>query len=415
MKRIDPDSMIVRPPRRRERKALLEATGEHFEHPPGSGNWLRFCREGYLDGSCYDWDASRIAVAAGRIVGHVGVWGHTRRIGRAKVTSGGLGAVCTLGSARGTGLGRRLMEAVLASLAAGGYDTSFMAGIPGFYTHFGWVAAKTRHRVEIPVKSLPDDTPAPPMRRGSLLRMIRAEGDIGRIYRREQADVAGAAVRPLFTKDHRHWRLTEILDPRRRVCGYVAGRTATIHDIRTLIVYELGGATTATGRRRVLAALRHLATAENCTAIHLPYGPDHPLAPALRLLRCSFIESCHGTGGDLIRIINLRSTLRKMAAELTARLADSPMARRSGALTVVLPDQRATLVARPGCVSVAGEVAADAPHVGGTWDAARLLIGSDTPAAVIETGGLKYPTAARPWVEALFPKRRQQHLRADDY
>jgi len=413
--RIDPDNILMRPPRRRERKALIELTGSHFEEPPGSGNWEKFCREGYLDGSCYDWDTSRIAVIDGRMVGHIGIWGHTRRIGRAKVTSGGLGTVMTHSDVRGAGIGRLLIEGVLQSMAEAGYDTSFMAGIPGFYAHFGWVPSWSRRRIEINVGSLPDDTPAPHMRRASLLRMIRAEGPIGRIYRREQAGVVGATVRPLFTKDHRHWRLVELLDPRRRVCGYIASTIRSAHEFTILTVHELGGVTTPAGQRRVLAALRQMATDNDCMRIHLPYGPEHPLAPALRLMRCSFIEDYNDTGGDLIRIINLPTTLRKMAAELTARIADSPMTGRSGAVTLALPEKEVTLVIRRGRVSVAPAPVPDAPRVGGNWHTARLLIGADAPGAIAEFGKLRYPSAARPWIKALFPKYRHESLRADTY
>jgi len=415
MNRIDPDNVVIRAPRRRERKAIIETTRTVFERYHEPGTWAHFCRRGYLDGSCYDWDTSRIAVADGRIVGHIGIWGHTRLVGRAKVTSGGLGTVCTHPDVRGTGLGRILMEAVLDSMKECGYDTSFMAGIPDFYARFGWVPAWGRPRIEIPVGSLPEPALSCRLRRASLLRMIRAEGSVGRIYRREQADVVGAAVRPLFTKDHRGWRFHEMLTSSDRLCGYIAHETKTITDVRTLVVYELGGFGSTQGRRRLLGALRELAAAQRCTSVHLPYGPDHPLAAQLRTLKCAFIVDHHGTGGDLVRIINLPSTLRKMAGELTARLARSPMARRSGSLAIVLPDQQATLVVRRGCVSARSGAVAGAARVGRNWNTARLLIGSETPAAVIDTGDLKCPASARPWVEALFPKQRHQYLRADAY
>ncbi len=410
------DEVVICPPRRRQRKALIVMTGTVFGGPYGAGGWERFCRDGYLDGACYDWAASRIAVRDGRIVGHIGIWGHRRRIGRATVRSGGLGAVCTHGDARGTGLGRRLMEAVLAAMRAGGYDTSFMAGIPGFYSRFGWVPFCGRTAVRLRTADLPADGPTVRLRRAPLVRLIRAEGHVGRIYRREQADVVGAAVRPLFTKDHRKWPLHELLTDSGRVCGYVAAEVVTGGDeARTLQVHELGGVATAAGRRRLLAAIRRLAADADCRTVRLPCGADHPLAASLRALTCTFTADYHRNGADLIRVINLRSTLAKMAGELSARLAATDLAGRRGSLTIVLPEEDATLVMDRGRVRVAAGVDPSAPRVGGPWHTARLLIGADDPAAVLETGGGACPRPARPWVAALFPRRRHQSLRIDHY
>ncbi|MFW6155640.1 MAG: hypothetical protein ACOC95_10545, partial [Planctomycetota bacterium] len=296
-----------------------------------------------------------------------------------------------------------------------GYDTSFMAGIPGFYAYFGWVPSWPRPRVVVRAADLPADGPSVRLRRAPLVRLIRAEGDVGRLYRREQADVVGAAVRPLFTKDHRKFRLHELLTDAGRVCGYVAGEVATADETRTLRVHELGGFTTAVGRRRLLRAIQRLAAAGDCEAVRLPCDPDHPFAAVLRPLTCTFIQDYHSNGADLIRIINLGPTLRKMARELTARLAATDLVGRRDSLTLVLPDQEATLVMDRGRVRVAARVDPAAPRVGGPWQTARLLIGSDEPAAVVETGGLTCPRRARPWVNALFPRRRHQTLRIDHY
>ncbi|NLF30934.1 MAG: GNAT family N-acetyltransferase [Planctomycetes bacterium] len=409
------DAIVIRPPRRQQREALIEMTALTFGGPYGPGGWTRFCRDGYLDGSCYDWDTSRIAVRDGRILGHVGIWGHTRLIGRAKVTSGGLGVVCTHADVRGTGLGRRLMEAVLISMRDNGYDTSFMAGLAGFYTHFGWAPSWPRSRVMVQAANLPADGPQVRMRPAPLVRAIRAAGEVGRLYRREQADVVGAAVRPLFTKDHRGWRLHELLTARGGVCGYVASEIDTANGTRTLKVHELGGFSTAAGRRRLLGAIRRLAADGDCKSVVLPCDGDHPLAPSLRGLTCTFVQDYHATGANLIRIINLRSTLRKMAGELAVRLAAGALTGRSGALTIDLPDQAETLVIDRGRVSVAARVDPAAPRVGGTWHAARLLIGADDPQTIIANGGLNCPREAQPWVNALFPRRRHQDLRIDHY
>ena len=408
-------STVIRAPRRRERKALIDATARIFGDPYGEGGWERFCRSGYLDGSCYDWECSRIALRDGQIIGHVGIWGHRRRIGRATVRSGGLGTVCTLGDTRGTGLGRRLMEAILSAMDVGGYDVSFMAGIPGFYTHFGWAPSWPRARVEMAVTALPTRGQEVRLCKAPLIRLIRAEGDVGHLYRREQADIVGATVRPLFTKDHRKWRFHELLAGSGRVCGYVASEVDTNDDTRTLKVHELGGFSSAAGRRRLLEAIRQLAVANDCKAIHLPCNPDHPMAPALRMLTCRFLQDHHGNGGNLFRVINLRSTLRKMARELGVRLAATGLANRRGALTFVLPDQAATLEIDRGRVRVARRVDPKAPRVGGTWHAARLLIGADEPGHVIETAGLTCHRDAHPWVEALFPRRRHRESRIDHY
>ena len=409
-KRIDITQLTILAPHRRQRKPLIAATATIFR-PGEPDKWEKFCREGYLDGSCYDWDTSRIAVLDGRIVAHIGVWGHVRRIGRARLRSVGIGTVATLAECRGSGVGRLITESALDATVAAGYDISVMAGIPGFYTRFGWVPSKPHCRTEIKTDDLPDDSPVWKRRRASLTKMIRAEGAVGRIYNREQADVSCAAVRPLFTKDHRHWQFCQLCDTRGRVRGYMATQVKD----QTLVVHELGGFSTPAGRAELLRQLRDVATSAGCEQVHLPYGPDHPLGALLRRLTATVTLSSSADGGHLIRVINLKSTLRKMASEFSSRIAASPTAGRDGALTLKTPHQSATLVIRRGSVSVAETPPPGADALRGGYDIARLIVGADDPGAVIEAGGLTCTRGARAWADVLFPRLRQQHLRADSY
>jgi hypothetical protein len=132
----------------------------------------------------------------------------------------------------------------------------------------------------------------------------------------------------------------------------------------------------------------------------LPYRT--PLCARVRRGQCRVEVHYKRAGGPMIRMLNLRSTLEKLAGELSRRLDGSHMSAWRGELLVADGHERVTLRIARGKVQIAdGRPSRHA--VRGGEHLAQLIIGSYEPGEIIETGGLRLAGEARCLVEVLFP------------
>jgi hypothetical protein len=103
-----------------------------------------------------------------------------------------------------------------------------------------------------------------------------------------------------------------------------------------------------------------------------------------------------------MRIINLESTLSKMAGELSQRLQAHGHGNWSGKLRFAVDDQTALLTAKQGVFSVASD--GKTSHVvEGGQEIVRLLIGTDGADEVVAEGGIQLEGDAEWLVRVLFP------------
>lgn len=364
------------------------------------------CEAGYLDGSHYDWDASRLGVIDRQIVAHFGVWGYDMRVGSATVRCGGIGAVCTHPGFRKRGILMRVAQAVMLGMHRCGYDVSLLYGINDFYDRLGYRRAFSHQHYTLRTADLPTEKPAATTRRFKVVR----RDDTDELYNRAFAGFTGTAVRPTFRKtgDLRESVGFRWADARGKLAGYVYVEHQAKR--QRLRCYEAVGDTTQT--LRVLGAL---ARKHGCDAVELVNQPaGTPLMQAVRRMRHEAWSSHNPNGGPMARTVNLRTTLTHIADELHARLRGSTLNRWRGNLLIDDGNEQALLH-----IGARGVVVGDAeqsPHVIKTkGHAVQLVWGTDTPETLMDQAGMKAVGDAAAVVSAMFPAQQPTLLPFDQF
>lgn len=149
----------------------------------------------------------------------------------------------------------------------------------------------------------------------------------------------------------------------------------------------------------VLADLVKKGEYEGLVCFSLPCR--HALLRELRKGDCIVEERCFRISGWLVRLVNLRSTLRKLVPLFEQRLAESRFAGWQGGLLLDCGEQKATLQVEGGRVDIGSGSAAEGAMKGA--DIARLLIGSDEPEEIIREAGIRCEGVARSLARVLFP------------
>lgn len=384
---------IITPTRRAHREAMIDLWSKVFGFG-GTSHYFSgrdFCRDGYLDGSHYDWDASRIGLVDGQLVTHYGVWGYPMRVGGATLRCGGIGAVCTHPDFRKRGHLDATARASIDAMRDAGYDLSLLFGIDGFYDRFGYVRVFDYEKHHVATKDLPREAPKIALRKFKLAR----REDTDRLYNRAFAGFTGTAVRPTFTRggdvtgDGYRWT-----DGGGKTKGYVYV-TQREHTLRC---YEGVGPADV-----VLGVLGKLARKLNCDSVEFDNQPRRSaLMRAVRGGRCRVETWRNHNGGPMAKLLNLGSALEKCTDELHARVRGSAMSKWAGTLVIDDGDDKAALRITPRGVAVA-EPGKSKHTVKTRGHAAQLLYGTDAPEILIADAKMKAAGDAAAVVAALFP------------
>lgn len=384
-----------------------------------SGNgyfeFLKFCRRAYFGGSSYDWAVSRVAEVGGRLVGHVGIWRYRMRVGRARLLTGGIGAVATHGEHRRRGVAAACMRAVMKSMAAAGYHYSMLFGLRDFYHRWGFVQAWPDTSVSVAVEDLPGGKLELALRKVPLTEALCGTGAVMRIYNRDNATRTGTAERPLYTRPGVLWLKAEcrtLTDARDRVRGYLVTQKRG----EDLTVKEVGGLPGSRGMGQLLAAIRTLGIRAGCKrAVTGEMAYNHPLCVALREGTCR-VEMRHArSGGPMGAVVSLRGCLEAMAGELTDRLRRSELKRFRGRLAVNAVGEKVDLAISPGRVRVVAGSGKTAHRIAAGPEIARLIIGSEPPSVLAAQSQIRFHGAAAELAEALFPRQWPMLNQLDHY
>lgn len=356
------------------------------------GNHVEAYAEHYIGGSHYDWDTSRVAFDADKMVHHWGVWGYQMRLPPALLNVAGVGAVATDEAYRRQGVMHRAARASFEAMARNGYDLSILRG--RHYASLGYVRAWNYVTYRFKLEDLPDLEPGP-------YRPLGGEQvpEMDALYNRTHADFAGTAVRPTYRNRHPDDLGTYAwFDGGGGLEGYV--RALPDPDApKTLACLEAAG-----DPRRGLAVLADLAKQEafeGLVCFTLPHL--HPMLQELRKGDCIVEDRYFRVAGWRVRLVNLHSTLLKLVPLFEQRLAASRFAGWQGGLLLDGGEQQATLHFDRGRVEIAGASATEHALYGGA-DVARLLIGSDEPGEIIRQAGMHCEGAARSLAGVLFPR-----------
>lgn len=374
----------------------------------GTGGFYAFrdyCRNGYVYRSHYDWAASRIGIVGGRIATHYGVWDYRMRVGSAVLRVGGIGVVATDPAYRGKGLMARTIEATHEAMRAGGYDLAMLFGIRDFYHRYGYCRAWSERIYYVERSRIPKGRPKTRWR-----KFTEFTGkDIERMHNRETAGLTGSAVRPTYTThmaNDRNWSGYRWNDASGRLAGYVVVTTRW----GKFECVELGG--DVEEGLKLLGILAHRAGYNEVKLFGVHYGSA--LGAWLRRNNARLEMSYWRSGGPMVCTINLASSLKKLCPELERRLKSSCLAGWSGKLLIQDARESAALDIRRSRVAVVAPGRASHSIRGGN-EIAQLLIGTDEPVEVIESGGMRLSGDARELAAVLFPNQHPNLAPADRY
>lgn len=399
---------ILAPDPKLHREALIDLWCKIF----GFGDTAHYftgraiCEAGYLDGSHYDWDASRIGVIDGQIVAHYGIWGYDMRVGSAAVRCGGIGAVCTHPEFRKRGYLLRVANASIDAMRDDGYDVSLLFGIDDFYDRLGYVRAFPYEQHYVAVGDLPTEKPGVSLRK---FKVVRRE-DTDRLYNQAFAGITGTAVRPTFRRegDLRKAEGFRWLDGRGQTKGYVYVQLDA--ENRRLKCFEAVGDPST-----CLRVLGQLARKHRFVELELLNQPIRtPLMQAVRRGRCEVATKRNPNGGPMARSLNLSTTLAKIADVLHGRLRDSAMSKWRG--SVLIDDGREKVLLRIGARGVTvGEPGKTAHVIKTKGHAVQLIWGTEAPDALMHDAAMKASGDAAALVAAMFPAQDPMLLTFDHF
>ena len=402
-----PESLsITAPDPVKHRTEMFDLIAKVFSN--GGYYWFRdYLARGYIDKSHYDYAASRIGHAEGKTVSHFGVWGYTMRIGRARVRTGGIGAVATSADYRGRGYMDHTAHASLSAMRDLGYDFSILFGISNFYHKFGYTRAWSDENYYVPVSDLPSEA----LERKVEAFKVEPREDLAKLYNRHFARATGTAVRPTYRATLYPGKEFQGLlwkNAKRQVEGYVL----FVRGGQRLDCIEAVGEV-----EQVLRTLAGEARGQHASEVRFEGLPhDSELARRLRRGTCRSEALFNRCGGAMIRTVNLQQALTKMADELAHRLAGSALRGFKGELLIA--DARETAVL---AIGKSGVRVMDKPAKGvrnairGGDEVAQLLIGTDPVTEIASGFGTRFSGAGRDLAEALFPAQHPILHQPDRY
>ncbi|MEO8285419.1 MAG: GNAT family N-acetyltransferase [Chloroflexota bacterium] len=365
----------------------------------------RHCRDGRINYSHYDWNTSRVGVIGDNIVTHYGVYDTTIRVGSSRVRAAGVNLVVTHPDHRKQGLMPKTIWASIEAMRSRGYDISIVANaVESYYERFGYVVAWPEVHYFVRTEDLPTERPTARLRTfNTRHRPIMAD-----LYNAENANVTGTAVRPTFlrTKEPGDLQGYLMLDHQSNITGYI------IYDVvsRGSAVWHYDSAGDPEERLRIFGQIARRLDAEEVRFNRLPFSTT--LASRLRLRSCYSESKYVQSGGWMIQIINLRTLFEKLAAELSARLARSSMARWSGDLRISTRNESITLTIESGHITVGPSM--DSEHsIEGGEEIALLVMGTEAPHETTTAAATRLTGDAACLIEVLFPSQSPQMGNAD--
>lgn len=381
------------------KSALFDLMGKSFGNYWGS---LEYCRNGYIDGSHYNWRTSRIGLTEDEIVSHFGVWDYQMRIGMDTIRTGGIGAVMTDRRYRKRGFMKETAEASCAAMEQEGYGLSVLFGIPDFYQKFGYVSAWDNSIVTINERDLPAPAAKLKLRRAD----YPAGESLGALSNRTNVGLTGTAVRPTF-ETNRH--------PDSWLC-FRWQSLSSAGDGYVIIEYEDHACKLidCAGRAAdILLACTQLVRRRGCAELKIPdLHRNHRLFDALRQVPYKREEYNNPTGGAMIKMTNLPVCLTSIRKTLMRRLRESSFCDWTGSIHFQKDREPVVMIIDRRGISIQDGAQAkswgtkDRIHRVRIGDAfGQFIIGLDDPNRLLERHGFKTTGDAKGLIGALFPEQ----------
>jgi len=316
----------------------------------------------------------------------------------------GIGAVVTHPDTRKQGLMHQAAQASFDVMPQAGYDLSILRG--RHYVKMGYARAWNYVTYKLKLDELPEvgePTPYQPLQPEQVTEMDA-------LYNQTHAGFSGTAIRSTFRKRHpEDLGVYAWFGEDGKLVGYIRAFPAEGNP-KQLTCLEAAG-----DPRQGLAVRADRFTKgeyESLAFFTLPH--PHPMLQLLRKGACIVEDRYFDISGWRVKLINLSSTLRKLAPLFEARLAQSQFAGWTCNLLIDAGEQQATLKIKDGKVNVSSATSA-ANSLRGGADVARLLIGSDEPEEVMRQAGMETSGLALPLVRVLFPNLHPMMSHWDEY
>ncbi|HSH81407.1 MAG TPA: GNAT family N-acetyltransferase, partial [Herpetosiphonaceae bacterium] len=397
-------SMLTLAPNQQDHtEAIFTVIGQQWPHAANPD------KHGRVTASHYDWNTTRIGMIEDQVVTHFGVYDITMRIGRAQVRTAGVQFVTTDPRQRGQGLMRETAEAAVHAMRTNGYDLSVVMRVADdrLYRTLGYVFAWPENSYTIRTEDLPPD----PVNLELQEFTPGHRADLADIYNQENEGVTGTAVRPTFLHmkepgADRGWLWA---NAEGRPLGYVIGGPSGNQEQPDTLWHT----DSAGDPERRLGVLGMLARQGGYAKVFFDRQPARSiLARQLQRYTCVQQTRYRQTGGWLIRVINLRSTLTKLAPELSRRLRLSHLHGWQGNLLISNGTEGVVLHIDGALIQV-GDPHETAHAIRGGAEIAQLLIGTAAPDEIVEAVDMNLMGDALELARVLFPDQQPQMCNED--
>jgi len=391
---------LIAPDESLHRQPMAQLCADIFSE----GKYVDAYRDNYIGNSHYDWKVSRVVLDNEKMIHHWGVWGYQMRVESIQLKVAGIGAVVTHPDYRKQGLMHQAAHASFDVMPQAGYDLSILRG--RHYVKMGYARAWNYVTYKLKLDELPEvgkPTPYQPLQPEQVAEMDA-------LYNQTHAGFTGTAIRPTFRKRHpEDMGVHAWFDAGGKLVGYIRAFPAEGNPKQLTCLEAAGDPLQGLA---VMADLFKKGEYESLAFFTLPH--PHPLLQLLRKGACIVEDRYFDISGWRVKLINLTSTLQKLAPLFEARLAESQFAGWTCSLLIDAGEQKATLKIKDGKVGVSSASSA-ANSLRGGAEFARLLIGSDEPDEIIQQAGMQTSALALPLVRVLFPNLRPMMSHWDEY
>ena len=333
-------------------------------------------------------------------VSHLAVYDLQQQIGPHLVRMGGVAGVGTHADHRFKGYSRRVMVNSLRWMRREGFDVSMLFGIPGFYPKFGFAPVMPIPTMTVSLKD------AELARRGRLKFVEFTDDRLRDVLSLYHATHAGRTG--IIHRDHRTWvpfrrnkswglrtRVLVGVDGRRKAQAYFACDLA-----QDASVVETGYSSPAVFGD-LLRATADVASSARAGSISFRLPPDDAFIAWCRSFGLTQETIYKRDSGGQVRMINIPSTLGKVAPLLASRLA--ARGSRAGELTI------RTNLEDVGLRWSRGKLAVGKPSSAGQWvrlpqwALAQLLYGHRSVDTLLAAGQVTGSKAGLKSLDAMLP------------
>ena len=373
----------------------------------------RQCRAGRIAHSHYDWQTSRIGTIDGDVVTHAGIYDLSMRIGSATVRTGGINLPTVHPDYRDEGIYAATIQAALDAMYAHGYDLSCTRTEPlDRFANFGYVLAwPDQETYFIDTEHLPEAAPEIELEEVHV-NVIHGRRDLAELHNQWHDGLTGTTVRPTYRRgkcppeDDDPWTAYIFNDKTGRAVGYLYDGPNRRKDNEGRDLRHTDSAGDPEQILRVLGQLARQYQGPRVEFVRLHW--HSALAGRLRQFPHLYVVRNHnGRTGNQIRIINLETTLSKIAPELSRRLRKSHLRDFIGTLQISIPDQSAMLSIDNGEVSAQPGGKADNTIESG-HEFAQIIIGKEAPIEIADRSDMLLTGDAAELLDALFPVQHPQ-------